>query len=103
LAEIENCNNGANPTIPVAEGGCPYYHQYRSSGDINNGYPSWVANAQTVARCVTGSFLFFAILFLEFCSGSARAIRWRSRPSSWEGASLRSAISPPSEAVGGVK
>jgi len=66
LAEIENCNNGANPTIPVAEGGCPYYHQYRSSGDINNGYPSWVANAQTVARCVTGSFLFLPFCFSSF-------------------------------------
>ena len=27
--ELENCNNGPNPTTPVAGGGCPYYHQYR--------------------------------------------------------------------------
>jgi len=52
-AEIENCNNGPKPTIPIAAGGCPDYHQYRTSGDINNGYPSWVSNAQTVAEYAT--------------------------------------------------
>ena len=52
-AVIENCNNGPKPTTPVAEGGCPHYHQYRTSGDINNGYPSWVSNAQTVAHYAT--------------------------------------------------
>ena len=40
--ELENCNNGPNPTTPVTEGGCPDYHQYRTSGDIWNGYASWV-------------------------------------------------------------
>lgn len=52
-AVIENCNNGPKPTTPIAEGGCPHYHQYRTSGDINNGYPSWVSNAQTVAHYAT--------------------------------------------------
>lgn len=50
FTELENCNNGPNPTTPVAEGGCPFYHQYRTSGDIWNGYASWVGNAQTVGH-----------------------------------------------------
>eukprot|EP00038_Savillea_parva_P008836 m.179517 g.179517 ORF g.179517 m.179517 type:complete len:497 (-) comp14778_c0_seq1:22-1512(-) len=52
-SEIENCHNGPNPNASIEDGGCPYYHQYRSSGDINNGYPSWVSNAQTVAEYAT--------------------------------------------------
>ena len=35
FTEIENCGNGPNPTIPVAEGGCPYYHQYVLLGDVH--------------------------------------------------------------------
>lgn len=53
MAEIENCNNGPRPTIPVAEGGCPFYHQYRTSGDIRNTYSRWIDNAQTVAPYAT--------------------------------------------------
>ena len=33
---LENCNNGPKPAKPIAEGGCPYYHQYRTGGDIDN-------------------------------------------------------------------
>ena len=50
---LEDCGNGPRPTKPIAEGGCPDYHQYRTSGDINNAYSSWVSNAQTVAAFAT--------------------------------------------------
>lgn len=54
FSEIENCGNGPRPTTPVSQGGCPHYHQYRTSGDINNQYSSWVGNAQTVGAYATG-------------------------------------------------
>ena len=47
---LENCGNGARPSKPIAEGGCPYYHQYRTGGDIDNSYASWISNAQEVAQ-----------------------------------------------------
>ena len=47
-ARIENCNNDRKPEKPIAEGGCPYYHQYRTGGDIRNSYSSWMSNAQVV-------------------------------------------------------
>ena len=50
---LEDCGNGPRPTKPIADGGCPDYHQYRTSGDINNAYSSWVSNAQTVAQYAT--------------------------------------------------
>lgn len=56
-ARIENCNNGPAPTLPLAEGGCPDFHQYRTSGDIRNTYESWVYNAQV--RAMTISTFFF--------------------------------------------
>jgi hypothetical protein len=46
---LEDCGNGPRPSKSIAEGGCPDYHQYRTSGDINNNYASWMSNAQTVA------------------------------------------------------
>merc|ERR1712113_480324 len=52
-AVIENCNNDAKPTKPISEGGCPYYHQYRTGGDITNDYSSWMKNAQEVAQFAT--------------------------------------------------
>lgn len=55
---IENCNNGPKPSTPVAHGGCPHYHFYRTGPDINNGYASWIKNALTVeplaAKGLTG-------------------------------------------------
>ena len=51
---IENCNGmGSKPSKRVDEGGCPDYHTYRTSGDINNHYGSWISNAQTVAPYAT--------------------------------------------------
>ena len=50
---LENCNNGPKPSKPIAEGGCPYYHQYRTGGDITNAYASWMSNAQEVAQFAT--------------------------------------------------
>merc|ERR1711920_404870 len=52
-AVIENCNNDAKPIKPISEGGCPYYHQYRTGGDITNDYSSWMKNAQEVAQFAT--------------------------------------------------
>ena len=37
----------------IVEGGCPDYHQYRTSGDIQNNFPRWMSNAQTVAAYAT--------------------------------------------------
>lgn len=53
FVELENCHNGPAPSKPIADGGCPDFHQYRTSGDIYNGYTSWVGNAQTVAAYAT--------------------------------------------------
>ena len=50
---LEDCGNGPRPSKPIVDGGCPDYHQYRTSGDINNAYSSWVSNAQTVAAYAT--------------------------------------------------
>jgi len=45
---LENCHNSGNPTKPIAEGGCPDYHTFRTSTDIRNTYGSWIGNAQSV-------------------------------------------------------
>jgi len=50
---LENCNNGPKPSKPIAEGGCPYYHQFRTGHDIVNSYDSWIGNAQEVAEYAT--------------------------------------------------
>lgn len=47
---IEDCHDSGQPTAPIAEGGCPFYHTYRSSTDIRNTYGSWVLNADTVEQ-----------------------------------------------------
>ena len=47
---IENCHDTAAPTEPIADGGCPHYHTYRSSTDIRNTYGSWVLNADSVEQ-----------------------------------------------------
>ena len=52
---IENCHDTAAPSAPIAQGGCPHYHTYRSSTDIRNTYGSWISNADTVeAYAATG-------------------------------------------------
>ena len=54
-ARIENCNNGPKPVAgssPLTER-CPSYHQYRTGGDIKNGYESWMKNAQEVKQFAT--------------------------------------------------
>ena len=53
---LENCNNGPKPDRPISEGGCPYYHQYRTGGDIDNSF----------VRCVACSSASCTSLF---CSG----------------------------------
>jgi hypothetical protein len=45
---IENCHDEQTPQRPIAEGGCPDYHTYRTSTDIRNTYGSWLLNAYSV-------------------------------------------------------
>lgn len=47
---IEDCHDTSAPTAPIAEGGCPTFHTYRSSTDIRNTYGSWVLNADSVEQ-----------------------------------------------------
>jgi hypothetical protein len=47
---IENCHDEQAPLKPIAEGGCPDYHTYRTSTDIRNTYGSWLLNAYSVER-----------------------------------------------------
>ena len=53
---LEDCGNGPRPSKPIAQGGCPDYHQYRTSGDINNAYSSWVSNAQVCPPVIDSCF-----------------------------------------------
>jgi hypothetical protein len=48
---IENCHDdNGQPSAPIAEGGCPHYHTYRSSTDIRNTFGSWLLNAYSVEQ-----------------------------------------------------
>ena len=51
---LENCHQEANPGKPIAEGGCPDYHTYRSSTDIRNTFGSWLLNAYSVQQYTDG-------------------------------------------------
>jgi hypothetical protein len=51
---IENCHDEQSPLKPIAEGGCPDYHTYRSSTDIRNTYGSFLLNAYSVQRFTDG-------------------------------------------------
>lgn len=51
---IENCHDdNGQPLQPISEGGCPYYHTYRSSTDIRNTYGSFLLNAYSVEQYAT--------------------------------------------------
>jgi alpha-galactosidase len=48
---IENCHDdNGQPEKPISEGGCEFYHTYRSSTDIRNTYGSWLQNAYSVEQ-----------------------------------------------------